>query len=442
MKKITFVCAMVMLVAFALPAQAAVQNVKVSGDITIRGIYQQTFDLNANDNNTTITTGTNGDADAGDSEGTALLMSTVGVNIEADLTDNVSAKIRLVNQRDWNAVTAESTDVDLDLAYITLKEMLYSPLTLIIGRQDLWYGDGFIIGANRQQRPPITAQEFTEITSFDAIRAILDYDPWTIDLLYAKIDEGENTDSPIRDDDDTDLYGVNVGYVFGEYDAEAEAYWFLKFDQNDDAAPSDEVHTIGIRGSVMPLENLDLRGEIALQAGDYNDSGTERDRKAWALNLRGEYCWADYAWMPTLGVEYAYLSGEEPTAAGDYEQFDPMYRGKTWSAIREWQGVYYEPDDTSAIPGNVNEHQLILDGSIQPTDNILAEVRYLHFFLDEDDENGEDDIGDEVDLRLTYEYTEDVTFGLLAAWFFPGDIFNTPDNDTAAEVVGTVSLVF
>ncbi len=74
----------------------------------------------------------------------------------ADLTDNVSTVVNIVNQRDWNATTFDAGtanagaefDVELDLAYVQMKEIFYSPLTLTVGRQDLWLGRGFIIGNN------------------------------------------------------------------------------------------------------------------------------------------------------------------------------------------------------------------------------------------------------------------------------------------------------
>jgi len=56
-------------------------------------------------------------------------------------------------------------------------------------------------------------------------------------------------------------------------------------------------------------------------------------------------------------------------------------------------------------------------------------------------------IGQEVDLELTWDYTEDVSFGLLAAWFFPGTgsggvYANSESNNTATDVVGTMKLSF
>ena len=70
---------------------------------------------------------------------------------DADLTDNVSTTIALINERAWGDTTNVSTDIDLLLAYVTLREMLYSPLTVVVGKQAFHYGNSFIIdsaGAN------------------------------------------------------------------------------------------------------------------------------------------------------------------------------------------------------------------------------------------------------------------------------------------------------
>ncbi|KJJ83903.1 hypothetical protein OMAG_002229, partial [Candidatus Omnitrophus magneticus] len=58
-----------------------------------------------------------------------------------------------------------------------LKEFLYSPLTLKIGRQELWFGKGFIVGANLQDPDGnLVPREYTEIKSFEGLRDNLDYD--------------------------------------------------------------------------------------------------------------------------------------------------------------------------------------------------------------------------------------------------------------------------
>ena len=57
----------------------------------------------------------------------------------------------------------------------------------------------------------------------------------------------------------------------------------------------------------------------------------------------------------------------------------------------------------------------------------------------------------ELDINVVYDYTEDVTFGLGLAWFFPGDIYDNasaggtnlgPLDDSATSVTTNVSVVF
>ncbi len=518
MKKLMLFCMAIAMVALvAAPANAEVQNVKVGGDITIRGFSQIDYDLNKNDDQTTVGIAGQGVLGLGDNSVTAF-MATLGLNVDVDLTDNVAGTIRLVGERDWstsyetldgridtsnvtqgqafgtnNAIrgaTASVFDgVQIDLAYITLKELLYSPLTLIIGRQDLWYGDGFIIGANLRPRA-IAAPEFTDFRSFDAIRAILDYDPWTVDMFYSRVDEGnfvrgnlDNTAYPnalVDDSENIEVWGINVGYVFDQYNAEAEVYYFGQTLPNapfgvdlanvpegivgSPTSKENAVHILGARGSFEPIDNLDVRAEVAGQTGRVNIrtqlNANPVTVSAMTADVSAAYTWVNYAWLPRLAAEYVYMSGESQPRDGNWNGFINLYRGKFFSAIREWQGIYYQVNDIiqdgTAVTANdnawTNQHTIIIDASIQPLDDIIFEARYLHFLADKPygrtnpnqgvGASRSKSIGDEVDLRLTYDYTEDVTFGMLTAWFFPGQYFIAPDTDIASEIVGSVALTF
>lgn len=463
---------------------AETQSVKISGDLTVRSFMRGNYDMAHNhQENDTTRTGIEDDWQT-------YFMSTTEIQVEADLTDNVSGVIRLFNQRDWDVAgkevnvntnmmdgytyNANEFSVGVDLAYIELKEFLYSPLTLKIGRQDLWFGKGFIVGKN--QRSPfgsINAIEYTTLESFDAVRATLDYDPWTIDLVAAKIWE-----NAIQSQDDTDLYGANVGYVFDVYNAEAEAYWFLKNDRSKDTwnvKEGNTVNTLGTRGSLDPIENWTVAGEIAVQWGDYVGSRTQlekRKRTAWAVDASVEcrHFEKQYAWKPKMGVEYIYYSGdknigeETPQSTGTYTGWDAMYRGKFDSKIREFMGTYYlSAQDVNNGSSNVspsypdasttNQHQIIVMGSLQPTDSLMLNARYINFFQQYEtfhkdpartSEIVKDPryLGAEVDLELTWDYTEDVSFGLLTAWFFPGSHYYDQSDSIVTDVVGTCKLSF
>ena len=448
-KTLTLICVIALGVALAIPAYAEVQNIKVSGDMTVRSLHRDAYDLDDNDG------GTN------DNDSDNYFMQAVGVNVDADLTDNVEASVRLVNQRNWdnNSSGANTFDVDMDLAYVTLKEMLYEPLTLKIGRQDLWFGRGFVVGANIQDfNGAIGADEYTETTAFDAIRATLDYAPWTVDLVYSKIDENGTTAA----NDDVNLYGVNVGYIFDSMNGEAEAYYFGKHDASIASANVKRVNTYGIRGSMEPMENVVVGAEGAVQAGDYSDvTVNTRDIKAYAANAYGDVSFPDVMWTPTVGLEVIYLTGEKNVSGAvstdSWNGWDAMYRGKFDTAIRDFQNYLYNTaargrntliTEWDQDSGLTNQLSLLVKSSFIPMEDVLVDATYAHFWLEESGANdgavllSDDDIGDEIDLLLTYDYTEDVSFGLLAAWFFPGDMFPGGQDDTATDVVGSMKVVF
>ncbi|HPN88302.1 MAG TPA: hypothetical protein PLH56_03090, partial [Candidatus Omnitrophota bacterium] len=128
MKKILL--ALVILSLVAMPAFASVQNIKVSGSIDSSYVSRTNFDLQTklpfekNNQN--------------------FFMTQTELKVDADLTDNVSTTVALINERVWGEPSSSGSEIDLNLAFVTLKEMLYSPLTVVIGRQAFAYGNSFI----------------------------------------------------------------------------------------------------------------------------------------------------------------------------------------------------------------------------------------------------------------------------------------------------------
>jgi hypothetical protein len=481
MKFVKIVCAIALVFAFTAVAHAETQSVKVSGDITARAFMRDNMDLNSRDNNSTLNASTNEQS---------FLMSTVELQVDADLTDNVSGVIRLVNQRAWgdqgysfggevnnnNNASENAYNVGIDLAYVELKEFLYSPMTLRVGRQDLWFGRGFIIG-NSLMDPQgnLPAPEYTAINSFDAIRATFDYDPWTVDVVYAKIAERD-----IRADDDVNLMGINVGYLFDDYNAEMEGYYWLKQDRNPGTSRGDQpnqsfdsigghvsndINTMGIRGSFDPIEDWTVALEGALQMGRYigaDSQANRRGRFAFAIDAMVEtrYFQDQYAWKPVLSAEYILYSGQgdqgnmNNATDGTYRGWDRMYRGKFDTAIREFQGEFYNTSQ-GMTPGTTNQHQVLFRGSVEPMDDVTVEGTYALFWLhsefskDQAQANANKNmfVGQEVDINVTWNYTEDVSFGLLSAWFMPGSAFSSDVQGTgkkaiATNMVGTMTLSF
>jgi hypothetical protein len=473
--------------ALAAPAFAETQTVKVSGALDAYWFYRNNLDLrDGNDAGaipesfTVPSSPVSTASGINQSDGDNYFMSIAQVEVAADLTDNVSVVIRLLNQRDWNAdafrssqqeTTEEATvargsendedefDVVVDLAYVQMKEIFYAPLTLTIGRQDLWFGRGFILGANYQDHNnSIQADEFTGTLAFDAARATLDFAPWTIDMVFANVDE--NRHDP---EDDRHFWWVNVNYQFAEYNAEAETYFMADVDKatlastaaaTTDTSRDNLTYTWGARGQFDPIPQITLGGEAAWQWGDYFSSATttvlERDRSAFAAELFGEYRF-DNQWKPLIGLQYVFFSGDSGVAStSEYDAWNGLFRGPTYGDIRDWQEVFYETALAVDQPAGTNQQHFAIYSSIMPLEDMKIDGFFYWFWTDEDIISGsttlEQDIGNELDLHVTYNYTEDVTFGTWLAWFWPGDLFDNQigggtEGDTDATAFQTVSSV-
>jgi hypothetical protein len=318
---------------------------------------------------------------------------------------------------------------------------------------------------------PGTIREVSDATAFDAIRATLDYDPWTIDLIYSKIDE-----NAVLITDDVDLLVTNVGYQFTKYDAEAEGYWIMENHATGTAGTvaanteedTNATHTLGLRGSLVPFDNMMVWAEGALQVGKYasnaavdgNDHGSDRD--AAAFNIGGEYEFVDVNWTPTLGAEYTYWSGENETPTGvcdgDWDGWNPLYPSKYETYIAAFRNITKPTDfDGAAADGTANnngatnENQISVFGSIDPMADVTVEGKWTYLWYDEPPRSAavpdrDEEIGNELDAKLTYDYTEDVSFAVAAAYFIAGDYYESNANDddqaSAAQIISSVKVDF
>ena len=132
-----------------------------------------------------------------------------------------------------------------------------------------------------------------------------------------------------------------------------------------------------------------------------------------------------------------------------------MYRGKFDSAIREFVGKYYYTGryparanyvQSAADASFTNQHQVIFLGSIEPIESLTLKANYNLFWnqkkYDVSVDKSKGFIGQEIDLQANWDYTEDVSFGLLAGWFFPGEVYYDNMDDVATDVVGSVTVSF
>lgn len=448
------------LVAFmAMPAMASVQNVKISGSIDSTWLLRNNFDLGLN---------------AIGDETQNLFFTQAILQADADLTDNVSTTIALINEKAWGDNTNANTDVDLLLAYVTLREMLYSPLTVVAGRQAFHYGNSFIVdsaGVNSSTPADsglsgIVGGDITKQTVKDAIRLIFDYEPLSVELLFFKDDSRTNTLAN-DDRDDVDFYGVNVGYEVGDsMNTQVETYFFARIDKlNNTAAAgefskSDTVYVPGLRASTNPIEGLNVQAELAWQRGNrVATTGTIHDNQS--REAMGAQVIASYQvpvleeYKPILQYVYTYVSGDSnpdnrrgisDASSENHTAWDPLFENQSGGTI------YNSLFDYS------NAHIHLVSAQVNPIEDVTTKVSWTHLRLDKELRTGqafallqpdgtataagaigfnagEKEVGNEIDATATYDYTEDVQFGANLGWFIPGDLFTGANDHVATQAI-------
>ncbi len=524
-KRLILILTLAFVVGISFAAFAEVQNVKVSGDITIGGVYRNNFDLAKTPTAVLINANDSGNKQSIYSDKEADFLTITRVRVDADLTDNVAVCVRLLNERNWNGesnanlsennrniglntVNAQEEDeITLDLAYITLKEFLYSPLTVTAGRQEMRFGNGWIVGDPDTNgyalRSALAEGDLSARKSFDAFRATLDYNPLVVDMIFAKIAENNTVLN-----DDITLSGINANYALDK-NTTIEGFFFSKITGTNAAAATnldlpapaalagtfadfnkaDKVFTVGSRVVNKTVKNLTIDAQAAYQFGSYNpkfdpnalivnqgvglnqDNAGQGIRKAWGLEAMATYDLKDIQkiakYKPAISAAYVYLSGEARDRGGDkaYGGWDPMFEDQTFGHI------------INAVMKFTNTSLTGLSLQAKPMDDITAKLDYVTAWFNK----GYSDqtlaelsgvsnsrnfnmgkskhIGQEIDLTLTYDYTEDVQFSLLSGILLTGKSINPGRNinslatgvpgmahdlnrATATEVVGTMKVTF
>jgi hypothetical protein len=487
MKKLLVAAIMVVL---ATPAFAAIQNVKVSGDITTSWLNDSNYDLGAQV--------------LGVPQGQKyqnIFLTQTRLRVDADLSDNVSTTVGLINERAWNSeqsypVTTgafggiNDTNVQLYLASVTLREFLYSPLTIQVGRQVFNYGNGFIMGDGGPDNYAganlvSVYADLTERTAYDGVKATLDYKPLTIDLMYFKNGQTLNSISGIyptgaggiggKNNQSSDVYGYNMNYQLGDaMNTVFEQYTFARINGvgigGITGAKGSTLYVPGLRASTNPIKGLNVQGEIAWQLGNVpmassltGPSGQEAEhRDAMAAQFLASYALPVLdKYKPTVNASYTYVSGDKNS--GENYDGSAVKSAKTFTAWDEFNTIQGAGTIYRSIFLMTNENILSFGASVNPLEDVTAGVTWTGLWNAAPNStqnpliliqpngsgasltNGPKDaywLGNETDVNLTYNYTEDVTFGLTFGWFVPGDVFNANNHDTATEALANVGVKF
>ncbi len=368
-------------------AYAELQNVEVGGALRIRGNYYEMDSMGSD----------------------SFFEQRTKLNVKADFTDDVSAFIEFDSYDVWgedfrsvNYVTgldgraASGDDVEVYQAYVEANEMYGYPVRLRVGRQEMKFGSGWLVGTNE------SSSIFSGL-SFDAIR--LDYatDMFSATAFAAKLAENFGNFG----EDDADMYGIYLSYL-GVEDMTIDAYWFLLYDDGAVLPVKSNLHTVGLRGAGV-YGAFDYEAEVAYQFGSLSE--TDLDWDAFAANAEAGYTF-DMNFMPRVFLGAAWFEGGED---------DDMPFNRLFS---EWEY-------TEFISNTDMSNMFIFRAGVSatPTESVSLSLVASYFMADEENEGGfwfwsweaDDEEGLELGLYADYQYTEDLVFRAGYAHFFADD---------------------
>jgi len=455
-KKAWLFVALAALVGSAISTFADVQNIRLSGDIRIRGYYL----INAD-----------GDDDE-QLEGTdSYISQRTRVTVEADLEDHVLVVVTLKAEGLWGAdnqtddvepgsgaglADSESSDdlinrrwdVGVTEAYVQFNEMFYTAATLKLGKQYLHYGRGLIFSSVEQEY------------NYDAARLVLDFYPLTLDLVYALVEEN----SPFGHQDlGVSPNDIHVAFVNARYEMtdsaikDIEMYfgWLINsqpLDAERRAPPSTgggSPMIIGIRSDINLTENLETWVEGAYEWGPDGFAGSETI-SAWIANVGGRFTFKDAGMSPALNANLIWASGGGSDSENAFRPWFDYADG--------YNGYVFSPNLSNIIIIN-------LGASVKPAENTTLSLQGYYYmspdrdgsFLDGSNPNvdnggigpnptaSDKELGWEVDGIISYDYSKDVTLQLVYGVFIPGNRFSENDAYGARliqEVRGEVNVRF
>ena len=455
MKKVSLIVAAIALCGLAASTFADVQNIRLSGDIRVRGYLSDA----AGKDNIAPNKQTRNDVQ--------FVTQRTRVTVEADLEDHVTAVVTLQANGIWGDPasrkagangTSRTFAVGVSEAYVQLRELFYSPATLKIGRQSLNYGTGLIISSADQ------------MYTFDAGRLVLDYHPLTIDIVGAQLDNSQTfspntTAAPLGGQ--SDMLFLNAKYEVNSVVKNVEAYfgWVSQSGTNQAfgnqplgvACPSPMI--LGLRTDLTPIENLTASLEGAYELGNSSSVAGLADKNisAYLLKAEAKYVLKGVAWTPTFNASYTYASGDSDLIA-------PGAAASTRHYFLPWFNMADGNNGYVLAPLLSNIQIINLGASVKPCANTTLALQGYYYL--KANKNGSclqnisdpranlggfgfttansdsRDIGAEIDAIIGYDYSKDVRCQLVYAAFLPENAYEGVASRIVNQVRGEINVKF
>jgi len=317
----------------------------------------------------------------------------------------------------------EDEQVNVYQAYIQANDMLGYPVSMKVGRQEMSYGTELLIG---------DLDFFQYGLSFDAVKLMYADQDLAIDMWWSKL--VENITGPAwnpETDCDTDFYGI-YGTYSGVEDMVIDAYLlYLRQAANwsNGFVETDGQYTLGARvaGLLAWIEGMEYNVEAAYQFGE---DGMDNDYDAWMVDLLLSYA-IEAEYDPTVFFGYTFSTGDGDPDDNDNETF--MF------PFTDYHSRWGYADLVGL--GNLNVFKLGMTAC--PAEDWLLATQIVWMLTHEEEQippslgggytnaTNDDSIGQEFDISMVYNYTEDLQFELTYGHVFVDDWLDDVSGDDA-----------
>ena len=358
--------------------------------------------------------------------------------------------------RTWDDPPRKPQDVDLDEALfdhfnIVWRNAFGMPLTATVGRQDVIMGVGWLVLDG-------TPLDGSRTIFMDAARFTFDWEESNtkLDLIY--VDNAAESDrwlEPISDENNAlteqDERGAIV-YLTNKSMAntQIEGYFMYKNDNPLDTAVENmpphwmhkaEIFTFGAALSGTPAEHWKYRVEGAIQTGEksemassWEDVGEMQDLEAYGALASLEYSFNDEL-NNSLHIGGEYASGDDPNTS-DIEQFDLL-----WAEWPRWSELYiYTYTEETMIADSSNLIRLNFGHKFKPHKQWEICTDYHALWADETGDAWRNRLDFDEDHKFRghlftcwakYNFSKHVKGHLLGEYFFPGNYYESTNDDEA-----------
>ncbi len=297
-----------------------------------------------------------------------------------------------------------------DNLYLKWKSPLDLPATLIVGRQDIFLGDGWLMGDGTPEDGSfsyfVDAARLTydlkdQQTTIDVI-GLVQYarpDAWLPTIGYSGTVPGDPEGLLLTDQDEKGaiLWIANKSLP----EANVDGYFIYKHDTRLSNPPpasfgdSGDLYTVGGRLSGSLMDHWKYSAEGAYQFGEKDDPELNqgghnpilapsaettgfRDISAFGVNSKLSYLFKD-PYNNQLSLSYEFLTGDNPNTKGD-EMFDVLWgRWPSWS---EMYNIYsYVPE--TRVGQTANLHRIGPTWSLTPVEKMDFSLSYYALFADQ-----------------------------------------------------------